>query len=85
MALQLCQALGTAPAFPAPAPLVEVAMATGCSLPVGVKPLVKVVTYRAHKRSPFPLQIPLTLPKNHLLVEGTNSPSLIPGPQFWEL
>lgn len=85
MALQLCQDLGTASAFPAPAPLEEVAMASGCSIASGSEaPCQGGHMYKAHKKSPFPLQIPLTLPKNHL-VEGTSSPSLIPGPQFWEL
>lgn len=85
-ALQLCQSLGTASAFPAPATPESVAMASGCYTASGSEtPCQGGHMHKAHKKSPFPLLIPLTLPKKHLLVEGTSSPSLIPGPQFWEL
>lgn len=86
MALQLCQSLEQPLPFPAPATLEEAAMASGCYIDSGRKaPCQGGHMYKYHKKPPFPLQIPLTLPKNHLPVEGTSSPPLIPGPHFWEL
>lgn len=64
MALQLCQGLATASAFPAPATLEDVAMASGCYTASGSEaPCQGGHMYKAHKKSPFPLQIPLTLSK----------------------
>lgn len=67
MALQLCQGLGTASGFPAPATLEEVVV----PLPVGVKPLVMVVTYtKLTKTPPFPSKFLLPCLKTIFLWKG---------------